>query len=103
MIDTKGIEKSNYGIDDVVNSSENYINKCIEEGDPDRFIHCIWYCVNGTRFEDIEAECLVKLSKLYNNDNLPIIVVYTKAIETEKYNKIGEIVYNLRKDYGYFQ
>ena len=77
------------------------IYKCIEEGDPDRFIHCIWYCVNGTRFEDIEAECLVKLSKLYNNDNLPIIVVYTKAIETDQYNKIGEIVYNLRKDYGY--
>ena len=101
LVDTKGIEKSKYGIDEVVKSTENFINKCIEEGDPDRFIHCIWYCVNGTRLEDIEVECLEKLSKLYNNNNLPIIVVYTKAIETEQYNEIGNIVYKLGKGYGY--
>ena len=41
LIDTRGIEKSNYGINEVVNFTKEYIKKCIETGDPDNFIHCI--------------------------------------------------------------
>ena len=101
LIDTRGIEKGIYGVDKVVENTINYIDNCIKIGDPDKFVHCIWYCVNGNRFEDIEMECLNKLSEFYNNNNLPIIVVYTRAIEKEHYNKIGEIIEKSGKGFGY--
>ena len=101
LIDTRGIEKDNYGVNEVVNFTQEYIKKCIEKGDPDGFIHCIWYCTNGTRLENIEMDCLKKLSEFYNNSNLPIIVVYTRAIEENQYKELEEIVKKEGKDFGY--
>ena len=101
LIDTRGIEKNKYGAEKVMENAKNYINNCIKTGDPDKFVHCIWYCVTGSRLEDIEVECLNKLSESYNNNNLPIIVVYTKAINAEDYTSIGEEVEKLGKGFSY--
>ena len=51
--------------------------------------------------EDIEMDCLKKLSEFYDNSNLPIIVVYTRAIEIKQYEAIGKIVKKEGKDFGY--
>ena len=71
------------------------IKEFIEErngikSDPDKFIHCIWYLVKGERFEDIEGEYVKSLRNIYTNYGLPIIFVYTKAIDDNQVNLMEE-------------
>ena len=89
LADSRGIEKDDYGVKAVVNSAKNFIQNRLETKDHDQYVHLIWYCITGSRFEDIEQKSLIELSKLYTEKNLPIIVVYTQAsndnfIETMK-------------------
>ena len=79
LADSRGIEKGEYGVEKVLNSAKKFINYYLEQKDPDKYVHLIWYCITGTRFEEIERKSLIELSKLYTDDNLPIIVVYTQA------------------------
>ena len=76
LADSRGIENDKYSVEEVVKSIENFVNSQIQLKDQDKFIHCIWYCITGSRFEDIEAESLKRLAALYDNNKLPIIVVY---------------------------
>ena len=95
LADSRGIEKSNYGVEQVVNSTVNFVNNQLKTNDPDKFIHCIWYCSTDTRFEDIEVESLKRLAALYDNSTLPIIFVYTRAIQKEFYLSMKKKVDNL--------
>ena len=79
LADSRGIEKGEYDVTEVVNSAKKFINYYLNKKNPDEFVHLIWYCITGTRFETIEKEALIELSKLYTDNNLPIIVVYTMA------------------------
>ena len=82
LADSRGIEKNQeYGIEQVYNDIKNYINDKLIEGNPDQFVHCIWYCVSDSRFEDIEIEFIKKLSNFYSErGKIPLIIVYTKSI-----------------------
>ena len=96
LADSRGIEIGGYGVDEVVNSAKKFINYYLEQKDPDEYVHLIWYCVTGTRFEDIEQESLIELSKLYTDNNLPIIVVYTMATNSEQIPTIKKFVENMK-------
>ena len=86
LYDSRGIEKSEkYGINIMKQEIIDFINNKELTNDPDKYIHCIWYCYTGKRFEGIEKECLIELSKLYDNSNLPIIIVYTQCISKKDY------------------
>ena len=92
LIDSKGIEKNIIsGVEATYNSIKDEINKRIETGDPDQYIHCIWYCWAGSRLENTEINIARKLSEHYTLDTLPVISVYTNsinknyAIEAKKY------------------
>ena len=98
LIDSRGIEKGNYNVDAVIKEITNYIEKRELTGNPDNFVHCIWYCVTGTRFEDIEEETLSKLSSLYDDSKLPVIVVYSQAMVPDYYNSIEENVKKIKND-----
>jgi len=74
------------------------IEKSELNGNPDNFVHCIWYCITGTRFEDIEEKALNKLSSIYDDSKLPIIVVYTQAIIPQYYNVMREIIIKNNKN-----
>ena len=67
-------------------------------GNPDDFIHCIWYCITGTRFEDIEEQTLLKLSQLYDDSKLPVMVVYTQAIIPEYYKTIEKDIKKIKNN-----
>ena len=41
VIDSRGIEIGKHNIIEVINSVTDYIEKIAQEGDPDKFIHCI--------------------------------------------------------------
>ena len=95
--DSQGIEKGSYGIESVVKDVKNFIESKLLTKDPDQFVHCIWYCITGARFEDVEKKSLEELAKIYNNNTLPIIVVYTKAMMPHLYKPIEAKVEELKR------
>ena len=95
LADSRGIEKGGYGVTEVVNSAKKFINYYLNKKNPDEYVHLIWYCITGTRFEDIEKKALIELSKLYTDNNLPIIVVYTMAYNSDQIPTIKEFVENM--------
>ena len=84
IYDNQGIEISKYNsIDNVINHIQDVINNAKMSGQPDRFVHCIWYCVTGTRFEEDEEKAVGKLLDIYEDKSMPIIIVYLRAIIPE--------------------
>ena len=82
LIDTRGIElNEDYGPKAVKKDAENYINKQISSNDTNNFVHCIWYCITGNRFEQAEIDLLNYLRNSYGDNNIPIIIVYTQATD----------------------
>ena len=94
LADSRGIEKAqDFGVEAICKEIENFIKKQLDTKDPDKYIHCIWYCWTGARLELSEIDILNKLSKQYSLKTLPVIIVYTNAIDpgqaedAEKYIK----------------
>ena len=56
----------------------DYIKQIFNEKDPNKTIHCLFYCINSNRFEDIESQVLLSLRKRYKNGISPIIIAYTR-------------------------
>ena len=92
IADSRGIETKGYSIKQLSDSVNKFIKDKLQSGNPDQFVHCIWYCINGTRFEDIEEETLEELSKIYKENSIPIIIVYTQAINEEHKENMEKII-----------
>ena len=101
LIDSRGLEKGNYNVEALVKEITNYIEDQELKGNPDNYIHCIWYCITGTIFEDIEEETLLKLSSIYDDSKLPIIVVYTQAIIPAYYDAINKEINKIKQNIEY--
>ena len=96
--DSQGIDKEKYHISKAVESVKNLINEASVNNDPDKFIHCIWYCVTGERFEESERESLIELMKIYDDDTLPIIIVYTEAYNEEDADAVSDEIRNVLRE-----
>ena len=70
----------------------NFIKKNNMDDDPNKFIHCIWYCWDSSRFEKNELELLDELTKQYSLEKLPIIIVYKTAVFKDMINKAKNFV-----------
>ena len=81
LIEFKGIGFGKNDPETIKEEAIKYIKKQEEFYDYNNIVHCIWYCVSDTRFEDDEITLLIKLKEVYNDNNIPIIVIYTKAID----------------------
>ena len=44
---SKGIEKESYDIESVIKDIKNFIEAQLLTKNPERYIHCIWYCIPG--------------------------------------------------------
>lgn len=110
LIDSRGIEIGSHNITEVIRSVTKNIEDIAKIGDPDKFIHCIWYCIesNSSRVEKEEEDAIIELKDIYEEKKLPIIFVLTKSYNQEEYNKmiqylnslgINEIVPVLAKKY----
>ena len=85
LADSQGIEKNEkLGVKAICNNIKNFITTQLENKDSDKYIHCIWYCWTGVRLEESEINVLKTLSEQYTLENLPVIIVYTKAIDPEE-------------------
>ena len=95
LYDSRGIDKSGYNIENLLNSVTKLINDAAEKNDPDKFIHCIWYCITGHRFEEVERDSLIKLMKIYHDETLPIIIVYTQCISEDDSKSMEKEIKNI--------
>ena len=82
--DTIGIE-----INDKRNAKKilDMVKKIIEDAKnkgPDWFIHCIWYCTRGSRFQDDEEGIIKKLINIYPDGKMPIIIAYLNCVNKEE-------------------
>ena len=76
--DTQGIElKKEKNSGNVLKEAEELIKKNNNLGNSDKYIHCVWYCTTGQRFEDLEEKLVKNLINVYNDNWLPLIIVYT--------------------------
>lgn len=90
--DSQGIDKEKYNIPKVIEDVKKLINEASINNDPDKFIHCIWYCISGDRFENSECESISELMGIYDDETLPIIIVYTEAYSEEITEEVCEQV-----------
>ena len=98
LADSRGIEKDkNFGVEQTFESIQRFIKSQIETNDPDKFIHCIWYCWSGTRLEENEMNLFKKLSETYSLETIPIIIVYTQAIDLDAVEKAKNYILNENK------
>ena len=81
FIDTRGIELSNTNNIEVVKENTlDYIEKRLSEEDPNRTIHCLLYCIQGNRFQNIEKEVLCELRKNIEMEIYPLLSFIHKII-----------------------
>ena len=99
FIDTRGTELSeSNNIKKVEENTLNYIEKKLSDEDPSKTIHCLFYCINSNRFEDIESKVLLTLRKKYKNGNLPIIIVYTQNYFEEDFEEMKKYINSKLKE-----
>lgn len=92
LADSRGIEKSEYRMEELNKSIETFIKTQLDSENPDYFVHCIWYCITGTRLEQSEMDTLKELSRIYKSNSIPIIVVYTRALSQETIDKMDKFI-----------
>ena len=81
LIEFKGIGFGENNPEKIKEEAINYIKEQEQYNDYNNIVHCIWYCVSDARFEEDEITLLLKLKEVYNDNNIPIIVIYTKSID----------------------
>ena len=80
LYDTNGI--TNEGKDSIQNKIENTlieIDKRVGSKDPNKLIHCIWYCFQGSNIQPSDANFIKKLLEIYSTYSIPIIFVHTQT------------------------
>ncbi len=93
FIDTRGSELNDENnINVVLNNTLKYIDDILSEINPNNTIHCLFYCISGNRFQDIEKNFLLTLRKKYNNGKLPIILVYTQNLISQTFEKMKNYI-----------
>jgi predicted GTPase len=93
LIDTRGIELNvQYGAEAVKRDAKDFIDRQLESNNVNNFVHCIWYCITGNRFEQVEIDLLNSLKNSYGDNNIPIIIVYTQATDNNTINEMKEYI-----------
>jgi uncharacterized protein (DUF697 family)/GTP-binding protein EngB required for normal cell division len=81
VYDSIGLELGSDRQQQVEDDINKVINDALTKGDEDKFIHCIWYCinVNSNRIEPREEEFIDRLARDNKNTGVPVIIVLTIA------------------------
>ena len=93
LIDTRGIELNvNYGAEAIKNDATNYIRAQLDTRNINNFVSCIWYCITGNRFQQAEEDLLNVLRSSYGDNTIPIIIVYTQAVDKKAIAEMDEYI-----------
>ena len=76
IYDTVGLELTEKTKQDTIKNIHEIIQYNLDKGDSDKFIHCMWYCVqaNSDRLENPEKDLINEIS-----EKIPVILILTKA------------------------
>ena len=99
-IDSKGIDFKN-SINILKEEIINLIEERLKTNNPNNYIHCIWYCIEGLRFQIAEEQLLKELGNIYKIKQLPIIIVGTHRLSISDNKKFEEVLKSLKIDYPY--
>ena len=92
LYDSRGIEiDPSFGIDTNYNKIQNFINEQFEKNEP---LNAIWYCITGTRIEEVELNLIKKLKAMYKDNSLSVIIVYTQSFFEEDFNEMKNYLIN---------
>ena len=81
--DSRGSEEE-YNINKVFEDVKKLIQRLINEKNPDKYIHSIWYCIKGLkgeRFNKEIQEIIKNCYEIYSIQNLPVIIVFSYSIK----------------------
>ena len=81
VYDTVGLELGSERQRQVSEDINNTIKDALSSRNKDKFIHCIWYCinVNSNRLEPLEEAFIDQLAKDNKHTGVPVIIVLTIA------------------------
>ena len=85
LYDSKGFNKDSY--EESIKNVKHFIYNQLTKS-KDEFIHCIWYCFTGTRYDEYEIEAINSLLSEYEYDYLPIIIVYLQTTNEDLTKKL---------------
>ena len=79
LYDTNGI--TNKGNDSIESKqiNKNEIVKRIKDNDPNKLIHCIWYCFQGSNVQPSDKDFIQSLLNIYTTYTIPIIYIHTQT------------------------
>ena len=99
--DTVGTEiGEGHTLENVQNETLNEISKNLNINDPNEHIHCIFYCTTSNRFFEDELKVILKIREKYDGKRLPIIIVFTRAIDEEDIESKKAAINEFLNKYG---
>ena len=83
--DTNGITNTgDDSIDKKISNTLMHIKERIESHDPNKLIHCIWYCFQGSNVQPSDKDFIEKTLNIYTTYSIPIIYVHTQTYSKEQ-------------------
>ena len=95
LIDTRGFElNQEFSPKRIYEEAQNTINKQIMENKENQkynnYVQCIWYCVNESSLDEEELKLISRLKE--TEKSIPLIIVFTNAINIEEISKMQELI-----------
>jgi len=75
---------------------EDYIGE--NKNDFNSVIHCIWFCINGTRFQEKEESLFWSLKNIYSENTMPMILIYTESTDEDAFDKMKQYLIDIKID-----
>ena len=101
LIDSRGIEIGKHNIIEVINSVTDYIEKIAQEGDPDKLIHCIWYCIESTLCYILYSIFHFSYNKMYSIFRKDFFCTSLYCTNENKHNFYFILVHWYKTNYEY--
>lgn len=97
IYDTKGLELGRQEQSTVKSEIMHLIKQGVTSRDPNKMIHCIWYCINTSsdRIEEGEMEWLRNFTEENTETNVPVIIVLTKAFAKKNAERLRSYIDSL--------
>ncbi len=84
----KGFNDRRYKFDNLIQDVNSLINNEFSKKDPDKYIHCIWYCFNHKNFNMEELKYINELKSNFKRKKIPICFVSTITIDKNEASNI---------------
>ena len=101
LFDSVGTEiGQGHTLEDVQKDTLAEITKNLNINDPNEHIHCIAYCTSSNRIFEDELKVILKIREKYDGKRLPILIVYTKALDEKEVEAKKSAINDFLKNYG---